>query len=258
MTFDELHELAAVYALGALDPSEVTEFEHHLNSCDRCRREVADFSDVVGKLAQADAVRPPPQLRSRVLDQIARTPQATNADPAATGSGSDPSPGSGTESPAPVIDLSQERARRTERGVGRILLTAAAVIVIVIGGAAALLTIADRDDAYDAVAAEADAVTLELESDFATVTVVYSPDLDQVGVLSTDLPDPGEGRTYELWLVVDTGVAPAGLFVPDDGDVREVLSVDDVVTQGFGITIEPEGGSDQPTGDILFFDTFET
>jgi hypothetical protein len=48
------------------------------------------------------------------------------------------------------------------------------------------------------------------------------------------------------------------LFVPDDGDVRQVLSVDDVQTQGFGITIEPEGGSDQPTGDILFLDTFDT
>jgi anti-sigma-K factor RskA len=130
--------------------------------------------------------------------------------------------------------------------------------VLVIGGAAALLTIADRDDAYDAVAAAADAETLELESDLGAVTVVYSPDLNQVGVLSTDLPDPGEGKTYELWLVVDSGVTPAGLFVPDDGDVRQVLSVDDVQTQGFGITIEPEGGSDQPTGDILFLDTFDT
>ena len=129
--------------------------------------------------------------------------------------------------------------------------------MFVIGGAAALLTLADRDDAFDAVVAADDAQTLRLDSDVGTVTLIYSAGLDRVGVSSADLPDPGEGKTYELWLVVGEGVvAPAGLFTPDDGEVREVLSVDDIETLGFGISIEPEGGSDQPTGAILSVDTF--
>lgn len=249
MTFEEQHELAAPYALGALEPDEAAEFEVHLTACARCRVAVAGFSRVVEELAQADAVMPPPGLRSRVLGQIARTPQAR--------SGGEPGSASDAGSVPAVSDLTRERARRTERRSGRLLLAAAAV-VFVIGGAVALLSLAETDDAYDAIAAAADAETLQLDGDIGTVTVVYSPDLDRVGVSSSDLPDPGDGKTYELWLVVDDGVAPAGLFTPDDGEVRQVLSVDDIETQGFGITIEPEGGSDQPTGDILFLGTFGT
>lgn len=241
MRFEELHELAAPYAIGALDPSESAEFEHHIGDCARCRREVADLSGVVEELAQADAVAPPSELRSRVLDEIARTPQSASP------------PDTAAET---VLDLTRARTRRADRRSGSLVLAAAAAFVFLIGGAAALLTLTDRDDAYDSVVAAADARTLQLDGEVGTVTVVYSADLDRVGVLSTDLPDPGEGKTYELWLVVDGGVAPAGLFTPADGEVRDVLSVEDVETQGFGISIEPVGGSDQPTGEILFFDTF--
>lgn len=242
MTFEELHELAAVYALGALEPAEAAEFEAHLATCERCRRELADYSDVVEELARADEIAPPPELRARIVDEIAQTAQ-TVSPPAADSE--------------PFIDLTERRDRRIDRRPRRLLLAAAAV-VFVIGGAAAMLTLADRDDAYDAVVAAADAETLQLDGDIGTITVVYSPDLDRVGVSSTGLPDPGEGKIYELWLVVDGGVTPAGLFSPDNGEVREVLSVDDIETLGFGITIEPAGGSEQPTGDILFLETFDT
>lgn len=240
MTFEELHELAAAYALGSLDPGETSEFENHLLDCDRCRRDVADYSGVVEELAGADSITPPPGLRSRVLDEIANTAQ--------TGSNRSVPPG-------PVLDLAKARTRRIELRSARLLVAAAAAVMLMIGGAAALLTLGNRDDPFDTVVAAPDAETLQLESDLGTVTVVYSPDLDRVGVLSTDLPDPGEGMTYELWLVVDDGVAPAGLFTPEDGNVRLVLPVDDIDTLGFGISIEPEGGSDQPT-DIVLLGSF--
>lgn len=242
MTFEELHELAAVYTLGALEPAESAEFEAHLVTCERCRREIVALSGVVEELARADAVAPPPELRTHVLDEIARTPQ-TGSPPASDA--------------APVIDLTQRRAPGAERRSGRLLLAAAAVVVV-IGGAIGILTLADQDDPYDDVVAAADAETLQLDGDIGTITVVYSPDLDRVGVLSTDLPDPGEGKTYELWLVVDDGVTPAGLFTPDDGQVREVLPVDDIEALGFGVTIEPAAGSAQPTGDILLSGTLDS
>lgn len=242
MTFEELHELASVYALGALEEAEAAEFEAHLTVCERCRRDVADFSGVVEELARADAVKPPSELRTRILDEIARTPRLVSP---------------GTSESEPVIDLTQQRARRSQRRSDRLLLATAAAVVVVIGGVIGLLTLGEQDGAYDAVVAAADAETLRLDGDIGMITLVYSPDLDQVGVSSTDLPDPGVGKTYELWLVVDGGVTPAGLFTPVNGEVREVLRVDDIETLGFGITIEPEGGSEQPTGDILLSGTFE-
>ncbi len=266
MRFDELHDLAAAYALGALDADEAAAFESHLDACERCRREVVDHSAVVEALADAEAVAPPPELRERVLDEIARTPQSPDS---GLGSPVEDQPdyqpavvpmpitrdGVPDEADEAVVDLTQIRVERNERRFGRVL-AAAAAIVFVIGGAAAFWRLSDRSDAYDTVATSADAETLELEGEGGTITVVYSPERDQVGVLGTDLPDPGPGKTYELWLVVDDGVAPAGLFVPDNGSVRQVLSVDDIDTQGFGVTIEPEGGSEQPTGDILYLGTF--
>jgi hypothetical protein len=47
-------------------------------------------------------------------------------------------------------------------------------------------------------------------------------------------------------------VASAGLFNTQSGAVSAVLSVDDLDAAGWGITIEPAAGSEQPTGDILF------
>ncbi len=242
MRFEDLHELAAVYAIGALDPTEEAEFEAHLKSCDRCRRDLLDFAGVIEGVARASAVGPPPELRTRVLDEISRTPQATSDD---------------APTADHIVDLTQERERRLEWRSVRVL-TAAAAVVFVVGGAIALSTLARGDDAYDMVASAADAESLVLDGEDGAITVVYSPELDRVGVTAIDLADPGAGKTYALWLFIEDGVAPAGLFVPADGAVRAVLSVDDFETSGFGVTIEPEGGSDQPTGPVLFSGTFDT
>lgn len=40
-----------------------------------------------------------------------------------------------------------------------------------------------------------------------------------------------------------------------DGDISAVFDVDEIDGQGWGVTIEPESGSDQPTGPVLFAGT---
>jgi hypothetical protein len=37
--------------------------------------------------------------------------------------------------------------------------------------------------------------------------------------------------------------------------VLDLTEIDDVEPEGWGVTIEPDGGSPQPTSDILFFGT---
>jgi anti-sigma-K factor RskA len=64
----------------------------------------------------------------------------------------------------------------------------------------------------------------------------------------------GDQQTYELWLIPAGGEPqPAGLFVPSGTGAVEVL-VEGPIEPGvtLGLTIEPAGGSSQPTGDILF------
>ena len=57
---DDLHHLAAAYALDALDESQRAEFEAHYPTCEICSAEVAEFRDVAATLAAAEAVEPPP------------------------------------------------------------------------------------------------------------------------------------------------------------------------------------------------------
>jgi len=68
MTNEDLHELAAGYALDALDADDRDAFEQHLPKCERCRIELAGLSQAVGTLAFAAEGQAPPQaLRERIL-----------------------------------------------------------------------------------------------------------------------------------------------------------------------------------------------
>ena len=61
-------ELAPSWVLGALDASEATEFEAHVDSCTECRDAVREARETVALLAHAaPRVAPPAALRERVL-----------------------------------------------------------------------------------------------------------------------------------------------------------------------------------------------
>ena len=72
MTQSELHDLAAAYALNALDPEDRWTYERHLDTCERCREEVAALREGAAQLAYAgEGPEPRPELRERIL-QAAR------------------------------------------------------------------------------------------------------------------------------------------------------------------------------------------
>ena len=66
---DETKELAALYALGALEPAEAASFERHMqDGCASCQAELSTFQNVVGDLGQTTFEEAPPNtLRSKVL-----------------------------------------------------------------------------------------------------------------------------------------------------------------------------------------------
>ena len=69
---DEVLELAAQYALGALPPVEADSFEAHLaEGCGVCAEEVEAFAAVAGRLGYAaTAERPRPEVRARLLARM--------------------------------------------------------------------------------------------------------------------------------------------------------------------------------------------
>jgi hypothetical protein len=79
---DEFAAAAAAYAIdpGALGRDERIAFEAHLETCDRCRADVADFRRVgAGIGLGVDAVSPPESLRARTLARATSQPQTRPA-----------------------------------------------------------------------------------------------------------------------------------------------------------------------------------
>ena len=76
--------------------------------------------------------------------------------------------------------------------------------------------------------------------------------MDNKGVLAvTGLRRLDSGHQYQLWLVRDGQRRSGGVFSPDaDGYGSMLLTVPEDFKDfhSFGVTVEPRGGSDSPTG----------
>jgi hypothetical protein len=82
--------------------------------------------------------------------------------------------------------------------------------------------------------------------------IAWSPSGNKAVIVGDGLPDPGPGKAYELWLIDGSGAHAVRLLdKATDREVRRVLTVDGKPTQ-WAVTIEPDGGVDQPTGTIIF------
>ncbi len=234
MTSDDLQHLAAAYALDALSDDERRAFERDVLTQNDHQAEVRANREVAARLASAAAAPPPEELRANVLAEISQTPQLSTRVEA--------------EPDAEVIDLSTHRRR-----LGAGVLAVAAAMVLVVG----LLAIQSGTDAIEEVIAAADAEVVTLDGEAGDLQLVWSDDLDQIALLANQVPTVGEDEQYQLWFVFDDEtVASAGVFDPDDdGQVRTLLDVGDGDGRppvAWGVTIEPSGGSPQPTSDIVY------
>ena len=92
--------------------------------------------------------------------------------------------------------------------------------------------------------------------DGAVATVIRSKSLNRAVLVAEDMAPVPEGKVYELWLQhEDVGMVAAGLM--EEGEQEVVLEGDPATAIGFGITVEPAGGSDQPTSDPVALIPFE-
>ena len=74
---------------------------------------------------------------------------------------------------------------------------------------------------------------------------------DRAVLVVEDMPPVPEGKTYQIWVIEDDIPKPSGLFEPKQDSVAAVvehpLEGGDVVA----VTVEPEGGSPEPTSDPM-------
>jgi anti-sigma-K factor RskA len=247
MNCAQAEELLGAYALDALPPEEAREFRAHIATC----REHADKAAGLrnGALALAESVEPvaaPLALRARILDAAAREPQVS----AAAGAGTVPASFSDG-----VRRRDERRAMRTPWFAPNAWTAiAAAVAALAIGLGAWALSSNNADDDAQRFASAAPSISDLKDTSGARIgTVVYFKDEHKAAVVMDDLPDPGAGKTYQLWAI--EGGAPVSIGVMDEGasgrQVR-VVNIDAEKSEALAITIEPAGGSDQPTSQPIY------
>ena len=221
----DIHDLAASYALNALEADELEAFETHLASCTDCQREVHSFAETAEMLASSVAVTPPPSLKASLLEEIASTEQL----------------------PGNVIDL------RSRMRTSRMYVAAAAAAVALIAGVFGMAQLFSAEQSeFASILEQSDAQEATLEGEGgASFTVAWSPSTGEFALQGEGVPELDADETYEFWFIGDGDPVNAGLF-DGDGDTVELVGELPGTPAVWAITVEPAGGSPAPTGEIIY------
>jgi hypothetical protein len=274
------HGAVGAYVADALDDDERLVFEHHLEGCESCLREVAEFTETAAELTWLTEATPPASLRASVLWEIATVrplPPAKTAEsasspvsPAWWTTPEAATPGSPVSrrvtaglpelDPEATIDRRQldELALRRQRRTRRIvtgLVAAALVLVVGLGGWVSVLRgdqqnqqVATRQ--VNELLTAPDARVYATTMNGASVSFVVSKSRDQALFLGDDIPSPGEGKAYQLWMIGEQ-ITPNAL-VAQGGDVTQWMDDGPLGdAQQLAVTIEPAEGSTAPTLPIV-------
>jgi len=256
---DARFDSIAVLAVGALPPAEARELEVHIAECPLCRREYNEMRAAVDALALSAEVAPAEfggeqcaRLRSRVMDAVRASAAPTT--------------------PATVTALA-ERRRPIATWIAYAAAAAAFALAIFstwnlgtlrsenAANQRQLALLQARLDAQDRSANEARAQLVLEESRLADLIAPGAarfPVRDGVVVRSgghllialRHLPALPKGKTYQAWILRRgaKAVSPSITFAPDatglalvelPGSAGHVAAV--------AVSVEPEGGSKQPT-----------
>lgn len=238
MTHDEHaphRENIPAYALGALDAEEIAALETHLETCVSCRAELAEYRLVGESLLMSVPPRQPSAaVRNRLQNRL---------------------PGA-NKSPRPQFTFS----------LGRLALGLSIIVLVILNlfsflqvrqiqsQQASLLNQVENAQAALAMLSSPNVQLFPIEDGNVAGTVILSNEQNQAVLIVRNLPLPGENQIYQIWLVKpDGGRVSAGLFRPESRGsyttqpISATGSFSDYL--GIGVTVEPAGGSDAPTGE---------
>ncbi len=256
MNHDEVVELAAGYALGALDVEERARFEALLAAGDvDARAALRDFELTVAALAAETAETPPPAVKSALMARI---------------DAEERSRGNVTRVLSMPRSAPPRRSLWTAVAVGAM---AAGIAAVAVG--LAVSTVYDRR--IGQLAQEQAELRRELARQESLVTILQDPATQIVALsglapapeakarilwhataggllVAQGLPPAPEGRAYELWAIAGTGApVPAGVFAVDGkgvGSLRVAPLQSGEAPDTFAVTLEPAGGVAAPTGSM--------
>lgn len=267
-----------LYALDALPPREAEALEETLVNAPEEQRasmfaHIASTQEVAADMVAVAGLdtAPPPALRTRVLDEVAARARRDHVggprddDDDTTG---DPVSGDRPGGGGSVTSLDAMRARRRPRMWTVIGAAAAAILLVAAGVGIGRITDGSSPEDNLPVAAPPSGampgdVTMLLASDDLEITrgqvagdglatVLASRSADMAVISMTGLPDPAEGRAYQLWLMGDHAPIPAGTMESGEVGPSPAAQIEGIRgSEQIGLTEEPAGGSPAPTGEVL-------
>lgn len=249
MITDDIEGLSAAYAVDAVNDVERALFEAHLAGCPQCLAELDSLRAAATELTSLTTSAPPAPLRAAVLRDIHAIrplpPQvALEAAP-------EPEVAPSASPPAPASQGSKrDKPARGAHNRGRWLVGVAAAVVLATGGltwhpwspgrsVAQLITMEQLLHAKDVQ-------RFETKATAGTVTVLRSVSLNKATITTAYLPAAPTGKVYELWLQQGQSMVKAG-FIAGGTSNTAVLQGNPATATATAITIEPDGGSPNPT-----------
>ncbi|WP_260980065.1 anti-sigma factor [Agrococcus jejuensis] len=252
----------AARALDALAADERRRFDAEADEATLA--ELSDMRETAAALADAVAIAPPAELRARIFEQVAATEQLTAEEIAAEAR---PAVAAVESSDAVDAEVDDDREpalvgggstvvgprelaarRRWFQRPGSLLGAAAAAVVLLVGGIGIGQAIRTPDPVSALVhAADVRTQTASL-ADGSRATLMWSDEQGEAAFVFEGLSQLEADEVYQAWFMpADGDPIPAGTFAGGDGSV--VHALDGTLDEGDGvaITVEPEGGSEQPT-----------
>lgn len=249
---DSMRDLAPAYALGALSAEEARAFEAALAGSAELQRDVAEYRELGALLAVGAEQAPPAELKARLLERV-RAEKMLSMPRARTGAPSAVETAT-RRSLLPILSLGFAAAALVAAGLG--------FQVVSLGNTlrARDSALAERDAKLAAREATLNALlepgvsltTLTATGQAPPVVQVYWNRIRHTAILhALRLPPAPSGRTYQLWLLPKSGKPiPSRLFNTEAAGRQLVTDIPVPVDQnvaGFALTLEPAGGSPQPT-----------
>lgn len=247
----------AVYALGSLPAQDAERVREHLKTCSGCRAEyelLRPAADAVAYSAEAcpdeehGAVVASPLLKTRIMKQVR------------------------SEVAAPArANVAEMRAVRPIVWPAYAVAAACLVIALVMG--IVNLSLTDQVRQKNAQLAQTETrgnlLARDLANERTAIADLVSPDSQRFDVshgqvvrhgkrlyLAMDaLPAPPKGKVYQAWTLRtgETRMSPSVTFVPNASGVAVIpVPVDASAITAIAVSIEPDGGSKQPTSTPAF------
>jgi anti-sigma-K factor RskA len=219
MRCEEVEEVLVAFAMNRLDREEDAAVAAHLRECRLHDAELSELRIVVSALPYiADETPPPDRLRAGLLEAFDREAgvAASPDKPAAAGS--------------PL----QRLWRAPQLGYA----LAAALAIVALGLFAWNLSLQGDDDL----------VVTSIRQGDLDLRVLYLAD-DGIAVLDLSMPPLSADRTYQAWKITEDGRAVSLGVVRNQGTFAFESDLSDAAA--IAISVEPSGGSPQPTSDPI-------